>query len=156
MPVSRANKGNTRYGKDRGKWLFSEGPMGRESDKGAQALIKVSETLLETDGGAGTETATGAIPAGAQVIGVVGRVVTAVTGPGASFTVGDGTDADRWSGAKGLTAGTTWTQDDATADPAGTWAATARNVVLTANSGTFTAGQVRITVFYWDVDAATE
>jgi len=152
--------GPWRYGIKRGQGIF----MGRDGDSFgfrsekslSQLQIKLAETTLDTDGGAGTETATGAIPAGAQVLAVMGYVTQPITGVTTSFTVGDGTDADRWSGAKLLTVGTSWDQSDATADPAGTWAAAARDVVLTADAGTFTAGQVRIEVYYIDTVAPSQ
>jgi hypothetical protein len=117
--------------------------------------MKKVSTVLETDGAAGTETATGLIPAGAQVVAVVGRVTELIVGATTNFDVGDGVDANRWADAVLKAVGSSWAQSDATADPAGTWAATARDVVLTADAGAFTAGKVRIEVYYWDATAPT-
>jgi len=152
MPVMNAKQGPWRYGKDRGKALVKEGDLGVQSVNQGECVMKVNTTLLVTDGGGATEVATGAIPAGAQVVAVVGRVVKATT-PTTDFDVGDGSDADIWAASVLKAKDSAWSQSDATADPRGTWAAAARDITLTADAGTFTAGEVRIDVFYFDATA---
>jgi hypothetical protein len=152
--------GPWRYGIKRGQGLFmgrDGNSFGMRSEAGlGQCVTKLKETILLTDGAGATETATGAIPAGAQVLAVVGIVTDAITGVTTNFDVGDGVDANRWADAVLLAEDSSWGQSDATADPAGTWAATARDVVLTADAGTFTAGEVRIEVYYIDATAPTQ
>ena len=160
MPRMKMRQGPWRYGTERGQALFQgrDGEsFGFESERGlGQCLIKLKETILLTDGGGAAETATGAIPAGAQVLAVVGIVTELLTGVTTDFDVGDGTDVDRWAAAVLKAKGSKWGQADATADPVGTWAAAARDVVLTADAGTFTTGEVRIEVYYTDVVAPTQ
>lgn len=156
MPRMKMRQGPWRYGIDRGQALFQgrDGDsFGLESEKGlGSCLIKLKETVLLTDGAGATEVATGAIPAGAQVLGVVGVVTETITGVTTNFDVGDA-DPNRWADAVLLAQGSKWAQTDATADPEGTWTAAARDVTLTADAGTFTAGEVRIEVYYIDVTA---
>lgn len=153
MPVMNAKQGPWRYGKDRGKALIKEGDLGVQSVHQGECVMKVNSTLLVTDTGNATEVATAAIPAGAQVVAVVGRVVKALTGVTTDFDVGDGTDVNIWADAVLKAAGSAWSQGDATANPVGTWAAAARDITLTADAGTFTGGEVRIDVFYFDATA---
>lgn len=94
-----------------------------------------------------TFTFTSIIPAGAIVEGVVCRVTTLITGA-TSFSIGDGTDVDLWGATIAVSANTTTTHASWTANPAGTWSAAARNVVLTANGSNFTGGVVRCSAFY--------
>ena len=84
-------------------------------------------------------TATSLIPAGVKLIGITTKVTTGlgVTSGTTGYTVGDGTDVDRWGAIVGTAAGTSSDDSDATADPSGTWAAAARDVVLTASGGNF-------------------
>lgn len=156
MPIMKMRQGPIRYGKLRGKMLFEgrDGDyVGLRSEHQGNAVIKLAETILDTDGAGGTETASGAIPAGAQVLGVVGVVTEPIVGVTTNFDVGDGSNADLWANNVLLVEGSSWGQGDATADPAGTWSASARDVVLTADAGSFTSGQVRIEVYYIDVGA---
>ncbi|MHA1952258.1 MAG: hypothetical protein ACW987_20670, partial [Candidatus Thorarchaeota archaeon] len=72
------------------------------------------------------------------------------------FSVGDGSDADRWGTAIARTAGTTVDLTDATASPGG-WFISANDVVLTADAGTFhvNGGSADIIIHYMDLTAAT-
>lgn len=153
MPIFNVKQGTWRYGKDRGKALIKEGDLGVQSVHQGEAVMKVNSTLLVTDGGGATEVATGAIPAAAQVVSVVGRVIKLITGVTTNFDVGDGSDADIWAAAVLLAVGSKWNQSDATADPRGTWTAAARDITLTADAGVFSTGEVRIDVFYFDATA---
>lgn len=124
-----------------------------DTTTGSSANLKAATTLLSAMSGA-TVTATGLIPAGVKLLGVVARVTTPIA-TATSFAIGDGTDVDRWGNAIAVAAGTVTDQDDFTADPEGTWSASARNVVLTAAGGNFSAGAVRVTAYYHDFTAPT-
>ena len=101
-------------------------------------------------------TATGLIPAGAVLIGVTTKVTTGLgTVNGTTgYNVGDGTDADRWGAIVGTVAGTSSAGVNATADPAGTWAAAARNVVVTAVGGNFDGTGVIYLSAQYDISEA--
>jgi hypothetical protein len=92
------------------------------------------------------------------VIGLTLRVETEfdATSSLTTFSVGDGSDADRWGAAIARTAGTTVDLTDATAS-AGGWFTTANDVVLTADAGTFNVagGSCDIIIHYLDLTAAT-
>lgn len=119
-----------------------------------RANIAQVTTSLTTDSGVGTATATNLIPAGSLVIGIDARVTTTISGAGlGSFSIGDGTDADRWGTGIALAAGTTVTLANATIATVPIYAA-ATSVVLTANAGQFDAGVIRITVHYISLTAA--
>lgn len=124
-----------------------------EPTNGATMVLKSASVLKSALSGA-TVTATNLIPAGAIPMAVVIRVTTLITGA-SSFKVGDGTTADLWGATVALTAGTTTTGADfkATFTPIVYPAAT--SVVLTANTSNFTAGAVRITVFFWTAAGPT-
>jgi hypothetical protein len=102
-----------------------------------------------------TSVATNLIPAGARVISITTRVNTALgTGNGTTgYTVGDGSDADRWGVATTVTAGTQTGAIGAgppTADPAGYFAA-AQSVTLTAVGGNFDGiGVIHLVCVYTD------
>lgn len=127
-----------------------EGTLSQGTAYGALANLK-SVTAEITCSGA-SSSASNLIPAGAFVLGVTARVITAITGASA-FTIGDGSDADKWGAGIALTAGTTTTGAAFTAGPSHYAAAT--SVVLTATTSSFTAGKVRVTVHYIDFTAAT-
>lgn len=107
---------------------------------------------------AATLTASNLIPAGSLVIGVDTRVLTTFDNSSGltTFSIGDGTDADRFGLNIARTAGTTTTLANTTITSAPLYAA-ATNIVLTADAGTFNvaAGQIRITVHYISLTAAT-
>ena len=123
-----------------------------DTASGSAVNLKAATTELTGLLGA-TATATGLIPAGVKLIGVVVRVTTLMEGA-TNFAIGDGTDVDRWGNAIAVAAGTVTTQTAFTADPEGTWSASARDVVLTPNIA-FTAGAIRITAYYFDFTAPT-
>jgi hypothetical protein len=131
--------------------LFGTGDL---NANGARGRLRVATTLLALPSG-GSQTWAGAKPAGARLVGVSGRVTTAITGP-ASVNIGDGTDADRFAAALALTLGTTFTPANATADPGG-WTAAAGDVVVTAvgGGGAFTAGAIRLVALYEELTAPT-
>jgi hypothetical protein len=105
----------------------------------------VKQTLSALSGASATTTGT-FIPDGAVVVGVTTRVGTALTGA-TGYTIGDGTDADRWGDITGTAIGTTsdnanWTAGTIECFTVG------GNVTLTANGSNFTAGAIEICVFY--------
>lgn len=131
-----------------GSWA-STGPNGSATN------VRKAMVSQSTTGGLGTVTATNLIPAGSLVIGVDARVTTVIVGAGmTSFSIGDGSDADRWGTGILLAAGTTVTLANATINAAPIYAA-ATSVVLTANAGQFDSGVIRLTVHYLSLTAAT-
>lgn len=92
-------------------------------------------------------------PAGSFVIGATIYVSTAITASaGTTMVIGDGTDVDRWGTGIAFTAGTATTSASWTAGPAFT--ATALGIVFdAASSGSFTAGVVRYTAYYYTFGA---
>lgn len=132
--------------------LTSTVGIGSEGAFGSKALIKVASTTKSAMSGA-TVTASNLIPAGSIVLGVNVRVVTEITGA-TTFTIGDGTDADRWGTGIALTVGTTTSTADITVTSVPIYAA-ATSVVLTATGSNFTAGAVNIEVHYINVSALT-
>lgn len=117
--------------------------------QGALLAVHTKGELVATTSGA-TQSTSGLIPAGASVLGASARVVTAVTTTGAAtLDVGDATDPDRYAAALSGVLGTTADSSTATADPAGVWSSSAREIILAAPGGeTFTAGEVRVVVHY--------
>jgi hypothetical protein len=108
-------------------------------------IKSVKQTLSALSGASATTTGT-FIPDGAVVVGVTTRVGTALTGA-TGYTIGDGTDADRWGDITGTAIGTTsdnanWTAGTIECFTAG------GEVTLTAKTSNFTAGAIEICVFY--------
>lgn len=102
-------------------------------------------------------TATGLIPAGAMVIGVSTRILTTISGGGATgYQVGDGIDVDRWGVRSSLVVGQITDPRDFTTNVLiFNNTASAADVVLTGEGGTPTAGTVRIVVTYMSLTAPT-
>lgn len=120
----------------------------------SRLAIKHATTTLSAVSGASV-TATNLIPAKSNVLGVNTIVTTALgTGSGTTgYTVGDGSDADRWGAVTGTAAGTDTDQSDATADPRG-WFSAANNVVITAAGGNFDGtGAIFVDVAYLTTEA---
>jgi hypothetical protein len=105
----------------------------------------VRQTLSALSGASATTTGT-FIPDGAVVVGVTTRVATLLTGA-AGYTIGDGTDADRWGDITGTAVGTTSDNRDWTAGTIECFTA-GGNVTLTAKTANFTAGAIEVCVFY--------
>jgi len=121
----------------------------------SRLAIKHATTSVTAAVGA-TVTAANLIPTKANVLGVNTVVTTDLgTGTGTTgYTVGDGTDPDRWGSVTGTVAGTDTDQGDATADPTG-WFNAANNVVLTALGGNFDGtGVILVDVAYTMTEAA--
>lgn len=130
-------------------WSWSSTSKGKIS-------IKSVETSLNCASAAGTCTATNLIPAGSIVLGVATRVTTLFAGC-TSIDIGDGTDADKWGDDEAITAGSTTTVVHSTAGSPTAYNA-ATSVVLTAVGGAtdFSAGVMKIVVFYMDTTAPQE
>ena len=109
-----------------------------------------SSSLLSVTGAvtlSGATTATSnIIPAGAEVVGIATTTTTTITGA-SGYTVGDGSDADRYGSVTGTAVGTNTGSTNYTADPRW-WTNAARAVTLTALTSNFTGGVVQVTVFY--------
>lgn len=107
---------------------------------------------------AATDTCLNLIPAGSMVVGVTTRVTTAVTGDAGftGFSVGDGSDVDRWGANLNPAAGETSDLTDCTITSAPIYNA-ATSIILTQVGGsTFaTGGVVRVTVHYISLTAPT-
>lgn len=130
----------------RGRFEIGTATANPDGLHGACEQRFAKEVTVDMTGGAGTVTCTGVIPDGALDVYVVGRVTTVITGATvASFTIGD-TDADRFGAGIALAAGTTFDSTGYTAAPTSYGAAT--DLVFTANAGTFSAGVVRLVIFY--------
>jgi hypothetical protein len=118
-----------------------------------QALkIRVLEELT-TIAAAATSTTTIQIPAGALVLAVPVRVVTALPGA-ATMTIGDGTTAAKFNTGSNIAvaAGTT----DAGTKAGPTYYAAATSIVITPNATPSSAtGRVRTTIFYIQVTPPT-
>ena len=105
----------------------------------------VKQTISALSGASQTTTGT-FIPDGAVVVGVTTRVATLLTGA-TGYTIGDGTDADRWGDITGTAVGTTSDNRDWTAGTIECFTA-GGNITLTAKTSNFTAGAIEICVFY--------
>lgn len=120
----------------------------------SRLAFKHTTSTLSAVSGA-TATATNLIPAKANVMGV-NTIVTAALGGGGGttgYSVGDGSDADRWGAVTGTAIGTDTDGTDATADPTG-WFTAANNVVITAAGGNFNGtGDIFIDVAYFITEA---
>jgi hypothetical protein len=92
------------------------------------------------------------IPAGCFVIGVATTTTTTITGA-SGYTVGDGSDADRWGDITGTAVGTNSNNTNSTANPTG-YVAAASAVTLTAKTSNFTGGVVQVVVFYLTTGSA--
>lgn len=120
---------------------------------GARSAYAAVQTVTTAVTGSGATSTTGnVIPAGATVVGVATTTTTTITGA-TGYTVGDGSDADRYGDVTGTAAGTNTDSADYTADPRW-WTNTARAIVLTAKTSNFTGGVVQVVVFYESTTAA--
>jgi hypothetical protein len=102
-------------------------------------------------------TATGLIPIGALPASITTRVLTTISGGGATgYEVGDTGDVDRWGSIAALTVGTTSTPADFTDNTLSfNNSASAEDVILTGIGGTPTAGTVRVLLAYMSFAAPT-
>jgi hypothetical protein len=130
--------------------IFGYSALINGGNNGQLTSIQQATVLSGAMSGA-TLTLSNLIPAGSLVVGVTVRVTTLITGA-TSFTIGDGTDVDKWGTGVAVAAGTTTTLANVTSTAPTIYTA-ATNVVLTAAGGNFTAGVVRVTVHYISLTA---
>jgi hypothetical protein len=96
-----------------------------------------------------------AILAGRRILGVNVYVTDTITGSGVTgFTVGDGTDADRWGAITGTAIGTVTGPSDYTDEVVMIYDALTP-VRITATGGSITDGTMRIVVYYQEFGAPT-
>ncbi len=133
--------------------LKTQGNFERQGSNGEGMVIKVATEALENISGA-TETTSSLIASDALVYGCVTRVTEAVTGS-TTFTIGDGTDADKWGTGIAQTLGTTTDEDDWTGTSHPEFY-TSLDVTLTGTGGSFTDGGVRVSCFYTEFDAPAQ
>lgn len=108
------------------------------------AITTVRATLSGLSGA--SVTATNLIPAGAVVVGVTAKVLTAVTGA-TSWQLGTAADPDRFAATGGIALGSTTDNINWTAGGIECFLA-ATSLILTANGSNFTGGAVYISVQY--------
>ncbi len=125
--------------------------------KGVNAQqTKIDQATVQSGAMSGaTLTLTNLIPAGSLVFGVTVHPTTTVASGdgGTTYSVGDGTDVDRWGAAIAFAADVTLA-NITIQSPVFYTAAT--SVVLTCDGGkTFNAGVVRVTVHYLTLTPAT-
>ena len=130
--------------------VYDDGSIYQMGASSQSTMIKQA-TVVVTTTAAATATATNLIPAGSMVVGVTCRNLLAVTGDAGftGFSIGDGSDVDRWGANVTPSINETTDLTDITiASPVYYTAAT--SVVLTQVGGsTFVAdGAVRVTVHY--------
>jgi len=122
----------------------------------SQATNVKQATAVVTTTAAATATATNLIPAGSMVVGVSCRNLLAVTGDAGftGYSVGDGSDVDRWGANVNPAINETTDLTDCTITSVPIYA-TAASVVLTQVGGsTFVADKtVRVTVHYISITA---
>lgn len=128
-------------------WLVASGIGGSSSvaatsPNGAQMGFHIAEELLSGLSGA-TVDSTITIPNGAIVFNVSERVVTTITGA-TSFSVGTASEASKFGGSLGVSAGST---NLGVIGPTGFYSPTP--IRLTAAGGNFTGGAVRVAICYY-------
>lgn len=123
----------------------------RDADPGALGAVAHKQIVHTVVGGGLTETLTDAIPAGAYVIGAFGKIKTLVVMvTGVSFLFGITGDTNRFGNFAALTVNTAQDPSDAQVEATalGRFYAAATDILLTANAGTWTSGEVTIDLFY--------
>lgn len=135
-----------------GTFSSTVGVGGATADHGATCFI-TTNTQSSACSGATTTIGSNLIPAGSIVIGVCARVTTAI-GTSTSFGIGDGTNATRFGALISPLVNTTTTTANWTVTSAPVYAA-ATQIVLTANGGSFSSGQVEVTTTYINTTAPT-
>ena len=126
----------------------------REVDNEARWKVRSATTTGTLSSGA-TITLTNLIPAESNLFGVTARVTTLITGP-TSWLLGVTGDTNQWGDTLALTKGTTVDFSDYTGTKPPEFFAAATSILITRGSASdFTAGVVRVTIFYYTVTAPT-
>lgn len=118
---------------------------------GGHVVRKVISASYTIPGSIASYTFGGIVPAGATLVGVSGLVETAITGA-TSSTVGDGTTADLYAAALGIAKGSTFDSSNYKTNitmPA--FKTAAGDVKFTAVGGNYTAGKIKVHVFYDEI-----
>lgn len=96
-----------------------------------------------------------AILAGRRILGVNTYVTATITGSGVTgYTVGDGTDADRWGAITGTAIGTASAPDNYTDESVMIYN-NLIDIVITAAGGSFTGGTIRVVIYYQELGVPT-
>jgi len=140
--------------------FYTDGILREQIDISGSRILTGPNTQTTTDGfatvvvtttAAATATATNLIPAGVVVLGVTCRNTSAIAGDGSfsGYSVGDGTDADRWGANVSPLINETTDLTDCTITSVPIYAAVTSIVLTQVGGSVFTAGgTVRITVHY--------
>lgn len=133
--------------------------LASETYEGASgSLFKIlTKTTTVTLTGAATSTAADFIPAGSMVLGCVARVTVLVTasGGGASFKLGYTADDDAFGTGIAFAAGTEIDNTDGGSFAGPVTFAAGDVITATADAGAFTAGVIRIVLWYATLTAPT-
>ena len=113
---------------------------------GAGMVAGLAEADVTLTAGS-SKTTTLVIPAGAMVIGASARVKQAITGSLASWSLGTAGALDRFGSGLGL--GTGSYARGILGTPTTYW--TAAPLIVTAVGGTFSGGQLRLAVHWWEL-----
>lgn len=116
------------------------------SSTGAGMVAGLAEADVTLTAGS-SKTTTLVIPAGAMVIGASARVKQAITGSLASWSLGTAGALDRFGSGLGL--GTGSYARGILGTPTTYW--TAAPLIVTAVGGTFSGGQLRLAVHWWEL-----
>lgn len=135
-------------------FTFAGGPTGFVAGNGGFGAINTLTGVSSALSGA-TSTLI-QIPAGSLVLGVTARVTTAITsGVATSWSLGTVATPTLWGTTLAFTLGTTVTGTNYVLFTAPIMYPTATNIIATANAGTFSAGVVRVQVYYMNYTAPT-
>lgn len=126
--------------------------QGGSGGRGQNITYKSKEEEITSLSGASVSTS-GFIGTDGVVLGVTVRVTDTITGA-TSFSIGDGTDVDRFGANIALTSGTTTRLGDHTATPPFLYTGS-MDVVLTANGSNFTGGSVIVGLYYYTLTPFT-
>lgn len=124
------------------------GEIGVGTDGGGHAIIGTNIEEL-TDLSGATATSSELCPADTYVLGVTTYVDTAITGA-TSYSIGDGSDADRWGATIAVDVDTTSDLTDLVGQGP-QLETSALDVVLTAAGSNFTAGDVTVSCIYLSI-----
>lgn len=119
------------------------------------AVLTVKMKTAEVTGFTGSSMAAeNFIPAGSLVLGLTCRVTTAIEGPTSTFTIGDESDADRFGLTVAKAAGTTTSYAEWTITSPPVYTAET-DIRFAPTDSTFSAGAVRVTMWYATLTAPT-